>query len=105
MKKLDLVKNYEKLVKQFNDLGAKIYDLTAQHQKAEADLAKARKAIRSQIQTTNKKDQSTAVMKFNGRVLKVRKNRYEVVLFENGKEIGRFNNIYLAEFAFATGQI
>ena len=96
---------YNKLVAKEAEMIKKLDEVNGQYLQAAGDVTRARKEIRSQVQSTFKKDKATAVMELNGRVLKLRVNKFSVVVTENSKEIGRFRNGYLAEFAFATGQI
>ena len=96
---------YNKLVAKEAEMIKKLDEVNGQYLQAAGDVTRARKEIRGQVKSTFKKDKATAVMELNGRVLKLRINKFSVVVAENNKEIGRFRNGYLAEFAFATGQI
>ena len=96
---------YNKLVAEEAEMAKKLSEMESQFYSAQKAVERARKEIRNQVQSTFKKDKATAVMEFNGRVLKLRINKFSVVVTENSKEIGRFRNGYSAEFAFATGQI
>ena len=96
---------YNNLVAKEAEMIKKLDEVNGQYLQAAGDVTRARKEIRSQVQSTFKKDKATAVMELNGRVLKLRVNKFSVVVTENSKEIGRFRNGYSAEFAFATGQI
>ena len=96
---------YNKLVAEAKALDKQVWAIQCQAFRANKMVSLARKEIRNQVQSTFKKDKATAVMEYNGRVLKLRINKFSVVVTENSKEIGRFRDGYSAEFAFATGQI
>ena len=101
------LKDYNKLLAAQKALYQQITDLNVQLVNLDTTLAKARKEIRNQVDSTYAKGKTSATMRFNGRVLKLRINQRgdSVYVTENGKELGWFPNGYQAEFAFATGQI
>jgi hypothetical protein len=99
------LESYNKLVANEAEMIKKLDEVNGQYLRAAEDVTRARKELRNQVRSTFKKDKATAVMELNGRVLKLRINKFSVVVTENNKEIGRFRNGYSAEFAFATGQI
>ena len=98
---------YNKLVAEEAELADKVHAMQCQLTRASETVAKARKEIRNQVESTYQKGKTGATMKLNGRVLKLRINQRgdSVTVLENGKDIAWFRNGYLAEFAFATGQI
>jgi hypothetical protein len=101
------LKDYNKLLAAQKALNQQITDLNVQLVNLNTTLANARKEIRNQVDSTYAKGKTSATMRFNGRVLKLRINQRgdSVYVTENGKELGWFPNGYQAEFAFATGQI
>jgi hypothetical protein len=102
------LKDYNKLLAAQEALCQQITDLKVQYTTLDTTLANARKEIRNQVDSTYAKGKTSATMKFNGRVLKLRINQRgdSVFVTENGTAcLGWFPNGYQAEFAFATGQI
>jgi hypothetical protein len=99
------LKTYNKLVAKQAELYNNLREMEDQYDQAQKAVAQARKEIRNQVKSTFKNHKASAVMEFNGRILKLRINKFSVVVTENSKEIGRFRNGYEAEFAFATGKI
>ena len=103
------LKAYNKLVSQELKLYDKFMEICGQREDLAKAVAKARKEIRNQVVSTFQKGKTSAVMQFNGRVLKMRINQRgdSVTVTENGNPVyrGWFRNGYEAEFAFATGQI
>ena len=103
------LESYNKLVDKELKLYDKFQEILRQREDLAKEVARARKEIRNQVESTYQKGKTGATMKFNGRVLKMKINRRgdSVTVTENGKSVykGWFRNAYEAEFAFATGQI
>ena len=101
------LESYNKLVDKELKLYDKFQEILRQREDLAKEVAKARKEIRNQVVSTYQKGKTSAVMQFNGRVLKMRINQRgdSVTVTENGKDLGWFRSGYEAEFAFATGQI
>ena len=103
------LESYNKLVDKELKLYDKFQEILRQREDLAKEVAKARKEIRNQVVSTYQKGKTSAVMQFNGRVLKMRINQRgdSVTVTENGNPVyrGWFRNGYEAEFAFATGQI
>jgi len=102
------LESYNKLVAKELKLYDKFQEIIRQREDLAKEVAKARKELRNQVDSTYQRGKTGATMKFNGRVLKMKINRRgdSVTVTENGKDVGIwFRNAYEAEFAFATGQI
>ena len=103
------LESYNKLVDKELKLYDKFQEILRQREDLAKEVARARKEIRNQVESTYQKGKTGATMKFNGRVLKMKINQRgdSVTVTENGKSVyaGWFRNGYEAEFAFATGQI
>jgi len=103
------LESYNKLVDKELKLYDKFQEILRQREDLAKEVARARKEIRNQVESTFQKGKTGATMKFNGRVLKMKINRRgdSVTVTENGKSVyaGWFRSGYEAEFAFATGQI
>ena len=103
------LESYNKLVDKELKLYDKFQEILRQREDLAKEVARARKEIRNQVESTYQKGKTGATMKFNGRVLKMKINRRgdSVTVTENGKSVykGWFRSGYEAEFAFATGQI
>ena len=98
---------YNKLVATQTKIADEIRALNVKYEELTHTVAKARKEIRNTVESTYQKGKTSAIMKLNGRVLKLRINARgdSVRVIEDGKDIAWFHNGYAAEFAFATGQI
>jgi len=102
------LESYNKLVDKELKLYDKFQEIIRQREDLAKEVARARKELRNQVDSTYQRGKTGATMKFNGRVLKMKINRRgdSVTVTENGKDVGIwFRNAYEAEFAFATGQI
>jgi len=102
------LESYNKLVDKELKLYDKFQEIIRQREDLAKEVAKARKELRNQVDSTYQRGKTGATMKLNGRVLKMKINRRgdSVTVTENGKDVGIwFRNAYEAEFAFATGQI
>jgi hypothetical protein len=100
---------YNKLIATQTKIADEIRALNVKYEELTHTVAKAHKEIRNTVESTYLKGKTSAIMKLNGRVLKLRINARQrgdsVAVIEDGKDIAWFGNAYAAEFAFATGQI
>ena len=101
------LESYNKLVAKEVKLYDKFIEVCGQREDLAKKIAKARKELRNQVESTYQRGKTGATMKLNGRVLKLRVNRRgdSCIVSENGTDIKWFRSAYEAEFAFATGQV
>ena len=69
------LESYNKLVDKELKLYDKFQEILRQREDLAKEVAKARKEIRNQVVSTYQKGKTSAVMQFNGRVLKMRINQ------------------------------